>query len=211
MIFPFLHHHLERARRGEVTNVLQHCHVRGLWSLMLHDEPGNRVRLFYADESHELGPNAGVLALRPGEPMTLAIHAHHCDVTLVRVFGEVDNITVAVARDPDDGPLYRCMYESAITGEGGRLVNTGERFRYGMTELDQINRLGSQMTARTLHTIAVEAETEAAWLVFEGREDPAYVPECFTNNPVFDSSGMYLQRPEMAVSILESCAERCKP
>ena len=53
----FLRHHYQRAVRGELTNVLKHCHVYGMWSIMLHDEPGNRVRIFFADYNHKLHLN----------------------------------------------------------------------------------------------------------------------------------------------------------
>ena len=85
MIPALLNHHAKRIINRDSVNALMDCHVKGLLSIMLQDEPGNRIRMFYAMPDHQLYQRAG--ALNPA--MTLAVHPHHCDITLVLVFAAV--------------------------------------------------------------------------------------------------------------------------
>lgn len=199
MITALLAHHLDRAKRGEIKNAIRNCHVSGLHSVVLHDEPGNGIRMFYADECHGLAWNEG-----GRDPMPLAIHSHHRDITLVGVFGAAESLRYHIGGD-GGVRLTKCRFESAITGKrGGELVSRGVTRHLWMHERTVLS-LGveSHLAADELHTVTVPPRTPAAWLVIEGAEDPDYVSTCYTNRPSWDAGFLYItpKRDEVATWI----------
>ncbi len=202
MLRPFIRYHIARARAGLLTNTIRNCHVVGMHSIMLHEEPGNRIRMFYADYNHPLARNC--YANLAAVPMTLAAHAHHCDVTLIKVFGEVYNIKVKPVPDVA-GDFVRCEYRSAITTGRGSMQATEERFKFVYNNMEIISPNGVEMSAKDVHTVSVPLGKEAAWLVIEGKEDPTYKSECWTNNPVFDTTDLYIKEPGLAEQLFQMC------
>jgi hypothetical protein len=197
MIKSFLFHHVGRARRGEITNALKNCHVRGLTSIMLHDEPGNRIRLFFAQIDHELHRNGPTI---PSD-MTLGIHPHHSDITLIRVFGRPQNWVFNLQAN-SEGPLHQCLYSSQINDGKGGLFPTSARFSVAQVNGGDFHEL--PLRADVLHTVYVPKNEVAAWLVIEGKKDPSYEPVCYTANPVFNPDGMYQKiETENVAPILE--------
>jgi hypothetical protein len=188
MISTFLMHHFSRARRGEITNGIRHCHVRGLTSIMLHEEPGNRVRLFYANADHEMSWSG-----MPQDPMPLAIHPHRTDIKLVGVFGQAQSIAYTTARTHGAENYRKCKFVSAIaSGEQGQLVDTGEDVPLIELRRVSLGFFGSEsLYAEELHTVVVAPRGEAAWLVFEGASSRDYSPECYTNQPRWSAQGLY--------------------
>lgn len=190
MIEAFLKHHIDRLRYTDKPNALKNCHVWGLDSVMLHDEPQNRIRMFFANQHHELHRNDPSKPTMPGQ--SLALHAHHCDVMLVPLFGPVLNYVVDLHEDADG--LYRqCAYSSAINDGAGGLVKTGKRFSATAVASSYLDKTpgGLHLVACETHGIFVPRGVSAAWLVIEGQEDAGYDKTCYTQNPVFDSDGMY--------------------
>ena len=192
MLDAFLQHHIDRLLFETKPNALNDCHVRGLDSIMLHDEPQNRIRLFFARPGHELHYNnmTGPRAFMPAQ--TLALHTHHCDVRLVPLFGPVFNYTVTLREHPA-GLFRECAYYSAINDLGGGLEPTGRRFE---VETMNVTRLGGTqrglwLDASEVHGIFVPRHVSAAWLVMEGEEDAGYNNLCYTQNPTFNTEGMY--------------------
>lgn len=117
-------HHLARARTGIEYNALRHCHVKNVYSIVLHDEPGNRVRMFFAGPLHELWRNVPDCV---GNSDTLAVHPRHCDVRLVKLFGDVTNYRMGIV-PRSEGAWHEFKYVSAITTNGpGSLTATGRR------------------------------------------------------------------------------------
>jgi hypothetical protein len=205
MIHALLNHHAKRIINRDSCNALMDCHVKGLLSIMLQDEPGNRIRMFYATDDHQLHQRAG--AHNPD--MTLAVHPHHCDITLVKVFGEVWNDTFRMEEN-ETGSYHECRYSSKINCGRGGLEDTGRRFIATDYMRRQINQYGTYMDAKQLHSIYVPQGTEAAWLVIEGREDETYESVCYTTNPHFDPDGMYrpIVNPYSVAVILKQTAEK---
>lgn len=194
MIRAFLNHHADRIRKAGYANALMNCHVRGLASIMLHGEPGNRIRLFYATADHELWRNDYPLQAE----MNLAVHPHHCDLNLVLVFGRVCNVRFVAVGDPQ-GEFHECRYSSAINDGKGGLEQTGKTFSLSRVQQNWLYPTGDKMRADELHTIYVPKGESAAWLVFEGTEDPHYRKVCYTRNPIFNSDGMYEDMPLVEV------------
>lgn len=186
MLKAYLQHQLERADRGEITNGIMHCHCRGVASIVFNDEPGNRVRMFYAFPEHELWKN-----IIMDQDMTVALHPHHCDIKLSHIFGDVFNAVVEV-EEHWRGKYHECLYDSKINGGKGGLERTGKMFRFKSNVHCNLRQERQQsMTAPQLHTIGTWKSRPAAWLVIEGKEWPDYRPVCYTANPVFDSTGLY--------------------
>lgn len=177
-----LRHHIERMHYGAKYSALVNCHVRGLTSIVLHDEPENRVRLFIADGHHQLWrsdlPAAG--------PMSLAVHPHHCDVRFVGLLGNVENLVCATTPNPT-GDWTEFEYRSAITQGTGSFTRTGnERADMHLLKRERMADCPT-LRANQLHTVFVSRGFPAAWLVIEGREDPKYSGLCWSNTePVID-------------------------
>ena len=187
--------------RGKVTG-LYNCHVMGLHSLMLQDEPENRIRMFVATSAHQLHPGPG------HENMPLAVHPHHCDVTLINLYGFPMNHVYRRALGPGD--WNRCSYSSGVTGTPAlTVVNSGVHLH--RTEQHILSDKGTFLPASTLHAISLPAGDSAAWLVLEGQEDPNYESYCYTKNPKFDPTNLYqpMDKDE-ASEMLRSITERMR-
>ena len=189
-----LWHHIQRLRRDAAATVngLNNCHVRNLQSIMLHDEPGNRMRLFYANTGHPLYNNVA------GKSFSLAIHSHHCDVTLINLFGNATNRRHALIPNPN-GHFRKYKYVSAVTGGRAALVPADEFFDAPLLESEQLSAGPVMLRAYELHTIHVPVAQEAAWMVLEGGEDAAYSSVCYTNNEVFNPAELYEKMNRQAV------------
>lgn len=187
--------------RGKVTG-LYNCHVMGLHSLMLQDEPGNRIRMFVATSSHQLHPGPG------DEDMPLAVHPHHCDVTLINLYGAPVNHIYR--RELGPGSWDRCSYSSGVTGTPSLKVVCRD-IHLARQERHYLNKEGTFMPASTLHAISVPVSSAAAWLVLEGQEDPNYESYCYTKNPKFDPTHLYqpMDKDE-ASEMLRSVIERMR-
>jgi hypothetical protein len=180
-MIAWLRHHVDRAERGVSFNALAHCHARNLHSIVLHDEPDNRIRMFFADDGHPLSSNRhGVFSL--------AIHPHHCAVRFAGLFGEVYNEVYAITPNTA-GPFMEMAYCSAITQGEGSLTPTGMRATVDCIRSERLDS-NPKLRAHEPHTIYAPC-ARSAWLVFEGEEDPTYQPRCWTNDPAPDLSGLY--------------------
>ncbi len=203
-----LQHHARRiVNDTKRPNVLMNCHARGIHSTMLHDEPGNRMRLFYAGDQHTLWRNHPDTL---DDNMTLSVHPHHCDLSLVRIFGEAHNI-IGRVRETKNGKFHECSYSSAILGGKGSLDPTGRKFDFVVIENRPLPNHGLAMASTELHTIYVPQGKAAAWLVLEGTPDPDYRPICYTANPEFSMEGMYEHGGWCeAVAMLRACVTRLR-
>lgn len=191
----YLKHQLQRAMRGAITNGIFNCHVKGLHSIVFHDDVVGRQRLFYTSEDHELGKNFMLNFGSISKDQSLAFHSHHCDITLLPMYGRVSNITPAfgtkllpVKDVPWLVPQYR--YTSAISGKEGKLKPTGKGRELRHVSSRLLSR-PIELPAKEFHTVAVPDKELAAWVVFEGQEDPKYNSSCYTFNPNFDASQLY--------------------
>lgn len=157
---------------------LMNCHCEGMDSLVLKDAP-NMVRMFVARNNHELWRNSVDDKYR----FSVALHRHHCDVTLHPVFGNIYN--VSVSDNVDDGEilwLKSWKYRSPIL-----LGDTG-----GFEPVDPmvmpINLLSRKieaplyLRANELHTIYVPSGQPAAWYVWEGDENPDHSSIVYSND-----------------------------
>lgn len=174
MLALFLHH-MARVQQGVKYNALENCHAEGVHSIMLHDEPGNRVRVFYATRDHTLHRNT------MGQQFSLAIHPHHCDVRLVKLFGRVVTNTYTMT-PTGNGDFKQYKYTSGVAHKNkGKLTPTGERAYMHVVSEHSLGREGIMLNAWDMHSIYVGEGDQAAWMVIEGAEDSNYKPLCWTN------------------------------
>jgi hypothetical protein len=181
--------HLEEITEKSLLN----CHVDGLHSIMLLDHPEKTIRLYVAMPGNTLYKNTRFTT----NLMSLSFHPHHCDLTLQVTRGHLTNWNV---KESDTGTEFdKYIYHSQITE--GRLG-----FEYvGKSFLETTKRIliseGGQefLSADTIHTVACSTDRVTAWLVYEGKEDPNYIPYCWTNTDLLnqDHSKLY-QKPTQA-------------
>ena len=72
------------------------------------------------------------------------------------------------------------MDTSGVTGTGS-LTPTGRRAYMHRVEQYYLRDEGILHDAWSMHSIYVDKDESAAWLVIEGAEDPNYEPLCWTN------------------------------
>ena len=186
----FIQYHYHRILDGQVTTVLKHCHVYGMWSIVLHDGKQNRIRIFFADNDHKLHLNTQDFR----NPMSLAIHPHHCNVVLYPLFGDIHNITFIESHSkhfPDEIKLLKLQYNSAILNASPSITVVGEQSLFYDRNSDYKMYGPINMYAKELHTIYIPKTHTAAWIVFEGKEDDTYENVMYSNNPNFNFNEHY--------------------
>jgi hypothetical protein len=185
-------HLLQNNLEEILSRSLLNCHVKGLHSIMLSESPAKTIRLYVATPDHELYRNH---YSEMDSVMSLAFHAHHCNLTLHCIKGILFNWEV-VEDDNGSIELQKYIYHSKIT-EGdlsfekigtGKLRTTCHRY---VNEGEAVF-----MKADQIHTVACEKNKLCAWLVYEGKEDKSYKPYCWTHSNVnnIDYSQLY-QKP----------------
>lgn len=171
--------HLLKNNLDEILNKsLLNCHCIGLHSIMLLECPGKTIRLYVADANHELWRNDRVGFLDGSA--TIGFHAHHCNITLSVVHGEIGNDQIQKSEIGDY--CYEVFrYQSAITNGAGGFERIGTQwFKPGIAT--RIKKGGNVfLSAQDIHTVWVKKGETAAWLVFEGMEDSEYDPFTYSS------------------------------
>lgn len=181
-------HQLSSGRLDWIASKsLINCHTVGVDSVVFDDTPGKVVRAFIANENHNLYRNSPWSL----ETLSVALHAHHCDITLKRIFGEVWNITPVGALSGKRYASYK--YQSTITTGHGSFIrgDEGEDILVRLKET-QLKRT-MNLPAAQVHSIVVLRGKTAAWWVYEGTEDPNYNGMCWSDDDLsnFDFAPLY--------------------
>lgn len=173
------------------NQVIRNCHVKGLHSVVMSEHRGRLTRMFMADTDHELYQSTD--ADRP----LLAYHAHHRDITIRPLYGDITNIIVEFA---SNGPIQvaQWLYESAIRDGRGGFRATDQWVRLAIKQLDYLRSdFGDSvdMRADVMHTVEVKRGECAAWIVEEGEADPDYRPYAYSAADLsqIDWSQLYLK------------------
>lgn len=224
MLQLLLHH----VGRTDLTGI-RNCHIPGLHSIMLHDQEGNRVRLYvtqnidtYAnyvrssssmiDEDSDMEDEQELELERASNHrnMNLGFHGHRTEVRLHALTGMLHNITAQVEELDDSnefrGYLRRYSYISPIVDpvNSGIFIQAG-RFRVIDTEIKELTQDEYvTLSPSTLHT--VHCDNNTSWLVYErGANSQETVSEFYSYNPnvLSPSSEMYqpMSSEECAVLI----------
>lgn len=197
LIRHLFHNNLEEILENSSAN----CHVRGLHSIMLLQKPGQSMRLYAATEDHELWRNGeeGI----PESPMVAGFHPHHSNIMLHCVSGLVINPRAVVLRadGPQDGfrtrRLKRYRFDKSVEDkevDTGFIEDGHDLVR--VTEYQHLQpRDFVEMASHELHTISIPKGRSAAWFVYNGKEDPQYIPYLWTNTDLHKSSVTELYQP----------------
>lgn len=180
------------VRRSEILgDGIADCHARGLDSIVLLREP--MIRMFVTRPGHELHRN-----LQDCGPLSIAFHPHHCDVALEILTGSICNRLV-VKGGRARLTMYR--YHSQLRGEAPGFEAVASML--GLTFCSRYLLEGDSidLPARSAHTVGVLPDEQAAWLVYEGTEDPGYRSICLSDADLVnaDFTGMY--RPMSATEV----------
>lgn len=170
--------HLWQQNHEEIIkNSLGSCHAEGLYSILFHKSPGFCIRAFIAAERyHTLWKNAPDCI---ENWQSIAFHPHHCDLTLIPIFGPVWNWVIT---DGHDRTIQQFRYNSTLDGETTKFSPEG----YKTFRTKSYERLDgpTKMAASDIHTVFVPSEHRAAWFVLEGKEDLGYIPLSWSYSPL---------------------------
>lgn len=215
----FLKHLIKTNTKFIVENSYHDVHAVGVDSLMLYKSPDLGIRVFIAQEHHELYRNMP-FSIKPfrGSELSVAVHRHRYPVTLIPIAGHVYNIEFFDAETYVPGfekvievCLEEFAYHSALKGVG----SFKSRLRYKNFFQNEQNfemplNVPIHMDMDQYHTVYVPERQKAVWLVLEGREDEEkYESLSYSNTNLeqFKFSGMYEKMSEETVYTLLSSLE----
>lgn len=178
---------------------LINCHTQGLDSIIIKDAPG-MIRLFVARRDHQLWRND----IKGRNAWSVAMHRHHCDVTLQPILGEVSNISID--KDAEDSiSMFMYKYEPPITGTHGKFTLIED---YALPL-----RLRADLVTKPLflpysqpHSVYVPYGQPAAWYIWEGAEYATYKPLVYSNTDLRDFDFSPLNQPMTEQRLLEDLA-----
>jgi hypothetical protein len=146
-------------------------------SIMFDDTPGKRIRVFTANEDHELWLNEPPYIFQ----MSAAIHPHHCNVTLDPHQGPIHNVIAysSEGREERTVSFQEFKFQSAINNAQGSFVGTGERKT--LAAHSKLMTSPVYMKSNVLHTMWTPKGAKSSWFVFEHEEDPGYINVAYSN------------------------------
>lgn len=140
--------HLWRSNKEEITEKsILNCHCAGVHSIMLIEKPEQTIRLYVADWPNDLWKN-----YNSHTPMSVAFHAHHCDITIHVIKGQLRN---KIMEEDEYGiPLKRFLYHSKIKESEIKFEEVGSVRLATATFYDLNPGQSIFMPADTIHTVA---------------------------------------------------------
>jgi hypothetical protein len=179
---------------------LINCHAVGMDSIVFK-ESSPMIRAFVCRPEHTLWRNDVPILPSWREPLlSVALHQHRQDITMVPVRGQIFN--VFMAQSGKGGELYGYDYDSKIlSGKGGF-----RRIHGAFSPALEIERLEVPLFLRgtTFHTVYVPRGETAAWLICEGDPNDRYSSACYTNDPKLDEADFSdLYKPMTGSRLLE--------
>lgn len=200
-----------------VSKSILNCHCRGVHSIMLLDAPEKRIRLYVAKGENEMYRNMYHLVtsgriisrLHPRNDMSVGFHAHHCNITLYCIKGELHNwIVKEVPIECKGFDIVKWAYQSYIT-KGEMVFKKIGDSRLETVEYKIVKQGGEiVLDAKQIHTVACHPFEVTAWLVFEGKEDPDYESYIWTTSNLnnMNTDGMYIKPTKTQVlELLKLC------
>ena len=157
---------------------LINVHCKGMDSIVVKDAPG-MVRIFVARRDHELWRND------PDDKLlttwSVALHKHHCNVTLMPILGEVYNV-LGTPRQVDSPVSMRpYRYKSPIGTHEGKFELLDSTW-INLNLMKYLLNRPQFLRANVPHSVYVPKNTVAAWWIWEGAEDPSYLPTVWSND-----------------------------
>lgn len=174
--------------RWIASQSLVNCHAEGVDSVMFDNTPGARIRAFVAHVDHTFYLNDGTR-----NSLGLAIHPHHCDLTLRHVFGPAFNMEPVWTTRGHGRRFDAFRYVSQITYGKGGFERIGTSAYANFNAIPLVENPVYRMASTDLHTVYVHRYERAAWYVHEHRENPRYKPVCWSDRNLcgMDFSKLY--------------------
>lgn len=181
---------------------LINSHCEGMDSLVIKDGPG-MVRMFIARPEHELWRNSCHTPIY--NSLSIALHAHHCAITIMPILGEVWNVvpaTLQAAIDPANvctRMLRSYQYKSPILspdGEGHFEVVDNREMPVSVGQYRL--KTPTYMAAHKMHSVFVPKGQTAAWFIWEGAENAHHNNICYSDHFLQDFDFSRLDRPMTA-------------
>ena len=178
-----------------LSKSFKHCHAKGVYSIYICDG----IRIFFTSKGHELYKN-NCLRIKNSigfsetlSNLSVGFHNHHAHLKLQCLKGSLYNIWGNDKECYSKG--FSCFkFDSKINGGTGGFVTYNAGFTIGPHSYSKLERDEIlEIWPYEFHTIYVEPGEEAAWIVFEGKENPDYIPLCFSNWNLekFSSEALY--------------------
>jgi hypothetical protein len=184
--------HLLKCNMEQIlARSLMHCHAPHLHSIMLLECPGKTIRLFVAEAGHNLWCNAPE---EISQRQSLAIHPHHCDLTLIATTGNVWN-WIFEEGVFNSAPFSEFEYNSQITKGKIGFQKKGEAWLRSVEYLPLDIGEPKHLHAKEMHTVVVPEGQIAAWFALEGKEDATYESRCFSMTDLEAQNFDHLYKP----------------
>lgn len=208
-----IRHYWNNNREEILDNSYLNCHVKGLHSIMLSNIEGKRIRLYITEYGNELVNNYNFkdrygLTIE-NKITTLGFHAHHCNLTLVVLKGNIYNTILNSNRIYDaptiDNLLKLNIYEYISKILKGKInFKLLKKDNYYLVENSFKFKKGSSISlnANVIHTIGLsEEKSKSAWLVLEGKEDKNYNPIIYSNQELdkINTQNLYIKPTEVQI------------
>lgn len=166
-----------------LSKSLKHCHAKGVYSIYICEG----IRIFFTSKEHELHRN-NCIGIRTSigycnnlENLSVGFHNHHAHLKLQCLKGNLYNIW-GTDKKSFGMPSFGFTFDSKINGGTGGFTKHDAGFVIGPNSYSKLEKDEAlEIWSHEFHTIYVESGEEVAWIVYEGKENPDYVPLCFSN------------------------------
>lgn len=193
-LFSFLSNLKESA---QLNFSLQNTHAIGLYSIVFEVGPP-MIRMYFADSNHELWKNElqflSETEVQFPHEMSIAVHSHRQDITLVPIFGSIFNLVFSRVKTNYDRSiiLNSYKYSSPIINQIGKFNLCSKQSLFYSSDLLPLQE-NKCLEAHELHTVFIPRNTMAAWFVLEGEKDQNYDSACYSNSDLenFDFTNLY--------------------
>jgi len=180
--------HIVRTRDFEriAARSRKDCHIKGVDSYVICENP--TIRMFHAKPGHEMVEG------------NVAIHDHHCDITLVSLVG---NLFQKMATDRNAN-IYANSQLAHVRGYhkykySSQIKNGAGGFEYLHDSILAVDRAPSLVSgscflkAEEMHTTMATPRMHCIWLVIQGKENPHYKSVCYSHKDLEEEKfeGMY--------------------
>ncbi len=186
----------------KVYKSIKDCHAIGVNSIVLEQNDKKLIRVFYTKPHHVIWKNKDPFS----KELAIAFHSHHCDISIEVVYGIMTNITATVKKEISSSNICGWKFQSAIKNTNGSFEKSNN-FTLESIEEETIGpKKLIVMPANKLHTVYVEQDKEAAWIIREGNEDPNYDNTCYSNSDLtnFNFNEHYKTMTEEEVCVIEN-------
>lgn len=160
-----------------LSKSITNCHVHGMDSIVFKSN-GPMVRVYVAHEDHTLWRNDPRLLKQ--EKMSIGLHEHRTDITMVPLFGDVFNVFEAGGAGIEV-MVYGYEFHSHIrSGQGGFVPRRG--LNTALLRLQELTYATFLFGAQA-HSVVVPKGYTAAWMIVEGAPSKGYDPVMYSNDP----------------------------